>query len=59
MLGLGLQNDMGDGGIVARFETTYTEYDDVSATSSNDTEKEVSVSDMYGASASIKIGKSF
>ncbi len=57
-VGLGYQFNA-DNGMFIRTELSAAEYDDVSATSSNDTEKEVSVSDMYGASASIKIGKSF
>ncbi len=57
-VGLGYQFSA-DNGVFIRTELSASEYDDVSATSSNDSEKEVSVSDMYGASASIKIGKSF
>ena len=35
------------------------EYNDISATNVNDSEKTVTVSEMYGATASIKIGRSF
>ena len=57
-VGLGY-NHNADNGIFVRVELAATEYDDVSATNSNDSEKTVTVSNMYGATASIKIGKSF
>ena len=57
-VGLGY-NHSADNGIFVRVELAATEYDDVSATNVNDTEKTVTVSEMYGATASIKIGKSF
>ena len=57
-LGLGYQYNA-DNGIFARLELSASEYDDVSATSTEDSSKEVSVSNMYGAMGSLKIGKSF
>ncbi len=57
-VGLGYNHDA-DNGVFVRVELAVTEYDDVSATNKNDSEKTVSVSEMYGATASIKIGKSF
>ncbi len=57
-VGLGY-NHSADNGIFVIVELAATEYDDVSATNVNDTEKTVTVSEMYGATASIKIGKSF
>ena len=36
-----------------------SEYDNVTAQNTNETDKEITVSDMYGASASIKVGKTF
>ena len=57
-VGLGY-NHTADNGIFVRVELAATEYDDVSATNVNDSEKTVTVSEMYGATASIKIGKSF
>ena len=57
-IGLGY-NHSADNGIFVRVELAATEYDDVSATNVNDSEKTVTVSEMYGATASIKIGKSF
>ena len=57
-VGLGY-NHNADNGIFVRVELAATEYDDVSATNVNDSEKTVTVSEMYGATASIKIGKSF
>ena len=57
-LGLGYQHNA-DNGIFVRLELSASEYDDVSATSTEDSSKEVSVSNMYGAMGSLKIGKSF
>ena len=53
-LGLGYQYNA-DNGIFARLELSASEYDDVSATSTEDSSKEVSVSNMYGAMGSLKI----
>ena len=56
--GLGYQYNA-DNGVFARFEVSVTEYDDVSATSTVDANKQVEVTEMYGAIGSFKIGKSF
>ena len=56
--GLGYQYNA-DNGVFARFEVSVTEYDDVSATSTVDSSKQVEVKEMYGAIGSFKIGKSF
>ena len=42
-----------------RAELSASEYDSISAQNTNEADKVISVSDMYGASASIKLGKSF
>lgn len=57
-IGLGYQHNADNGGFV-RLELSATEYDDVTATNANDATKEVSVSEMYGATAALKIGKTF
>ena len=57
-VGLGYQYTA-DNGLFVRAEVTASEYDDVSATSTVDTSKEVEVTEMYGATGSVKIGKSF
>ena len=57
-VGLGYQFNAANGMFI-RTELSAAEYDDVSANGVVDTDKEVTVSDMYGASASLKIGKSF
>ena len=57
-IGLGYQHNA-DNGMFIRAELSASEYDDVSATNTNEADKEITVSDMYGASASIKVGKSF
>ena len=56
-VGLGYNHTV-DNGVFVRAEISASEYDDVSATNANN-EQTVDVSDMIGASASIKIGKSF
>ena len=58
MIGVGAQYTA-DNGIFARAEFSVSDYDDVTAKNSNESDKEVSVTNMYGAAASIKIGKSF
>ena len=58
MIGVGAQYTA-DNGIFARAEFSVSDYDDVTAKNSNEADKEVSVTNMYGAAASIKIGKSF
>ena len=57
-VGLGYQHTA-DNGVFARLEVSVSEYDNVTASNTNEADKEVSVSDMYGAAASIKVGKSF
>ncbi len=57
-VGLGYEHSM-DNGVFVRAEVMAAEYDDVSATNKNDSSKSVTVSDMYGATASLKIGRSF
>ena len=57
-VGLGYQHTA-DNGIFIRAELSASEYDNISAVNSNDSAKAISVSDMYGASASIKLGKAF
>ena len=57
-VGLGYQYKA-DNGVFARLEVSVAEYDDVNATSTADSSKEVSVTEMYGAVGSFKIGKSF
>ena len=57
-VGLGYQFNA-DNGVFVRAEVSATAYDDVSATSTVDSNKQVEVSDMYGAIGALKIGKSF
>ena len=57
-VGLGYQHTA-DNGMFIRAELSASEYDNVSATNTNEADKEITVSDMYGASASIKLGKTF
>ena len=57
-LGLGYQAKA-DNGMFVRLEVSASSYDDVSAASTVDSNKEVTVTDMYGAMGSLKIGKSF
>ena len=57
-VGLGYQHTA-DNGMFVRAELSASEYDNVSASNTNEADKEITVSDMYGASASIKIGKTF
>mgnify|MGYP001189271347 CR=1 FL=1 len=57
-VGLGYNHSV-DNGFFVRVEVVATEYNDISATNVNDSEKTVTVSEMYGATASIKIGRSF
>ena len=57
-VGLGYQFNA-DNGVFVRAEVSATAYDDVSATSTVDSSKQVEVSDMYGAIGALKIGKSF
>ena len=48
-----------DSGIFARIELSASEYDDVTAKNTNEVDKQISVTSMYGAQASLKVGKSF
>lgn len=57
-VGLGYQYNAANG-LFIRTELSAAEYDDVRANGVVEADKEVSVTDMYGASASLKIGKSF
>ena len=57
-VGLGYQHSA-DNGMFIRAELIASEYDNVTAKNTNEADKEITVSDMYGASASIKVGKSF
>ena len=57
-LGLGY-NHIVDSGVFFRAELSAHAYDDISASGTVDSSKKVDVTDMYGASASIKIGKTF
>ena len=57
-VGLGYQHSA-DNGMFIRAELIASEYDNVSAKNTNEADKEITVTDMYGASASIKVGKSF
>ena len=57
-LGFGYQHTL-DNDVFIRAEVNAASYDDVSATSTVEAAKVVTVSDMYGAYGSIKIGKSF
>ena len=57
-VGLGYQYQA-DNGVFARLEVSVAEYDNITAASTADSSKEITVSDMYGAVGSFKIGKSF
>ena len=57
-VGVGVQHTA-DNGFFVRVEATASEYDNVSASNSNESDKQVSVTNMYGAAASLKVGKSF
>tara|TARA_B100001057_G_scaffold320244_1_gene320515 strand:- start:86 stop:766 length:681 start_codon:yes stop_codon:yes gene_type:complete len=57
-VGLGYQHTV-DNGFFARIELSASDYDDVTAKNSNEADKEVSVNNMYGAAASLKVGKKF
>ncbi len=57
-IGLGYQHTA-DNGMFIRAELSASEYDNVSATNTNEADKEITVSDMYGATAALKIGKTF
>lgn len=50
---------MGDNGVFVGFEVTVADMDDVEATNTADTSKKVQVKDIFGATASLRIGKTF
>ena len=50
---------MGDNGMFVAVELTVVDMDDVEATNTTDTTKKVQVKDIYGATASLRIGKTF
>ena len=50
---------MGDNGMFVAVELTIADMDDVEATNTTDTTKKVQVKDIYGATASLRIGKTF
>ena len=50
---------MGDNGLFVAVELTVADMDDVEATNTTDTTKKVQVNDIYGATASLRIGKTF
>ena len=50
---------MGDNGMFVAVEFTVADMDDVEATNTTDTNKKVQVKDIYGATASLRIGKTF
>ena len=58
-LGLGWQQDFDDMGLFVRAEVSASAYESVKAVNSTDASKEITVTDLYGAQATIKIGKSF
>ena len=57
-VGLGYNHDV-DNGVFIRAEVSVSSYEDVDADNVNETDKKIKVFDMYGATAQIKIGKSF
>ena len=57
-LGLGYNHSL-DNGIFIRAEASVSSYEDVDAANDNETDKKIKVFDMYGATAQIKLGKSF
>ena len=58
-LGIGYQHDLSDLGIFVRAEVTASGYENVKAVNTNDVNKVITITDMYGAEGSIKIGKTF
>jgi len=57
-VGLGYQHSL-DNGFFARVEGSVSDYEDVTANNSNETDKKISMTDMFGVSGTIKIGKTF
>ena len=58
-LGLGYQHELGDLGIFVRAEVTASAYESVKAVNTTDVTKSITVTDIYGAQGSIKVGKVF
>ena len=58
LVGFGLDHDL-DNGLSLRAEATAQQYDDVSATNSNNTTTKVDVTDMMGATARVSLVKTF
>ncbi|MDC3040066.1 hypothetical protein OA104_03265 [Candidatus Pelagibacter sp.] len=58
MFGLGYHNEM-DNGVFFRFEGTYMDFDGVSATSTTDTNRKITLSNLDGVTGKISLGKSF
>ena len=58
LFGLGLNHDL-DNGLSIRAEATAQQYEDVSATNSNNTTIKVDVTDMMGATARVSLVKTF
>ena len=58
LFGLGLNHDL-DNGLSIRAEASAQQYDDVSATNSNNTSIKVDVTDMMGATARVSLVKTF
>ena len=50
---------MGDNGMFVAVEFTVADMDDIEATNTTDSTKKVQVNDIYGATASLRIGKTF
>ena len=57
-VGLGYNHNV-DNGVFIRAEVSVSSYEDVDAANVNETDKKIKVFDMYGATAQIKVGKSF
>ena len=59
-LGIGYQHDLDVmGGMFIRAEVTASGYESVKAVNTTDVTKEITVTDIYGAQGSIKLGKTF
>ena len=58
-MGLGYQYDIEDYGLFIRAEVTASAYENVKAVNTNDVNKVITITDMYGAEGSIKVGKTF
>ena len=60
-LGIGYQHDFEDiaGGLFIRAELTASAYESVKAVNTTDVTKTITVTDIYGAQGSIKVGKTF